>query len=665
MRNESKFGVLAALLLAACGGMGPTRDAGIDEVDAGADAGSHDAGRPLPGPLSWRKVLEAPPSRSNQVAFYWPPAQATLIFSGNHNTGPLQDAWSWNGSTWSPQPLPELDYPSRKNAGVAVDVDGGRAFVFGGVWSGYPRDGGAYTVAVQGDFRQFDGTRWTEVVTATRPSARSGAAMTWDGVGTQVLLFGGSDNVDALSDTWTFSNGDWTQRATGTEAHPSARLNTRMAYDPIRRRVVLFGGQSVGPDDAINLQDTWEWDGSTWREVPVTGVLPAGRGHHSMVFDPIRQRVMMLGGARNFSPIPRGSSLADQWEFDGARWTQVMPTGPRPGKRTAASLSFDPGRNVVVLHAGFDDTDLADTWEWNGQTWSERSLLPVPRSEFAFAQRAPGDEALLFGGYVAAGGIELGDTYRFVSERWQRVHTEGPTPPPRSGASLAYLDDVAVLYGGRSGQTLLSDLWTLQRGQTQWRQRTDVAVPSGRRQAAMATDPLRKRIILFGGRTATSLLDATWSWDGNDWTRLNPPQSPSARVDATLLFDPVRRDLVLSGGVGANGAVLDDVWSFDGASWKRREGRSSAPASRVSPTQAFDSFGRFVSWGGREASSPRDGVSVDDGTGWVAQPSTGPGARFGAKWIDLGDRWLTVFGSTSNFTNSWEDFADAWELAPR
>ncbi len=630
MRNSKKFALLAAVLgLASCGGSSVSADAGFEDADAGSDAGSRDAGRPLPGPLGWRKVLEMPPSRSNQVAFFWPPAQATLVFSGNHQTGPVQDAWSWNGRSWTQQALPELDYPSRKNAGVAVDVAGARAFVFGGVWSGHPRDGGAYTVAVKGDFRQFDGTRWTEVVTTTTPAPRSGAAMTWDGVSNQVLMFGGSDNVDVFSDTWTFANGDWTQRATGSAPHPSPRLNTRMAYDPLRRRVVLFGGQAVGPTDAINLQDTWEWDGSTWRELAVTGAIPSGRGHHAMVFDPIRQRVMLLGGAQNFSPIPRGSSLADQWEWDGARWTQVMPTGPRPGKRMAPSLSFDPGRNVVVLHAGFDDHDLADTWEWNGQTWLERSLLPVPRSDFAFGQQAPGAEALLFGGYVTAGGLELGDTYRFVSDRWQRVHTEGPTPPPRSGASLAYLDDVAVLYGGISGQTLLSDLWTLQSGQNRWRLRTDVAVPAGRRQAAMGTDPIRKRIILFGGRNATSVLDATWSWDGTDWTRLNPPQSPPARIDATLLFDSVRA------------------------------------GTRVLPTQAFDSWGRFVSWGGREGANPQDGVSIDDGSGWVAQPSAGPGARFGAKWIDLGDRWLMVFGSTSNFTTSWEDFADAWELAPR
>lgn len=400
-----------------------------------------------------------------------------------------------------------------------------------------------------------------------------------------------------------------------------------------------------------------------WREVTVTGARPSARGHHAMVFDPIRQRVMLLGGRQHFAPIPKGSSLSDQWEWDGAQWTQVMPAGARPGKRTASSLSFDPGRNVVVLHGGFDDVDLSDTWEWNGQSWVERSLLPLPRSDFAFAQHSPRGEALLFGGYVTAGAVDLGDTYRFEGERWHRVQTTGPTPPPRSGASLAYLDDTAVLYGGRNGRVLLSDVWTLKRGETEWSQHPNVAAPVGRRQAAMGTDPIRKRIILFGGRNDTTLYDATWSWDGTDWARLNPPQSPPARVDGVLLFDPVREELVLSGRVGANGKVFDDQWSFDGTTWKRREGR--ATSARISPTQAFDSWGRLLSWGGREGTVPKDGVWVDDGTGWVAPSSTAPSARFGARWIDLGDRWVTVFGSTSDFTRNWEDLSDVWELAPR
>jgi len=42
---------------------------------------------------------------------------------------------------------------------------------------------------------------------------------------------------------------------------PSARAAMAMAYDPVSQRVVLFGGY----DDLIYLDETWTFDGATWR----------------------------------------------------------------------------------------------------------------------------------------------------------------------------------------------------------------------------------------------------------------------------------------------------------------------------------------------------------------------------------------------------------------
>ena len=42
----------------------------------------------------------------------------------------------------------------------------------------------------------------------------------------------------------------------------AARGYHAMTYDPLRERVVLFGGQA-GPASPM-LGDTWEWDGKQW-----------------------------------------------------------------------------------------------------------------------------------------------------------------------------------------------------------------------------------------------------------------------------------------------------------------------------------------------------------------------------------------------------------------
>ncbi len=53
---------------------------------------------------------------------------------------------------------------------------------------------------------------------------------------------------------------------------PSARAAHAMAYDPVSKKVVLFGGY----DATSYLGDTWSFDGTTWtREMPQVSPPPA------------------------------------------------------------------------------------------------------------------------------------------------------------------------------------------------------------------------------------------------------------------------------------------------------------------------------------------------------------------------------------------------------
>ena len=63
-----------------------------------------------------------------------------------------------------------------------------------------------------------------------------------------------------------------------------------MAYDAARARVILFGGYRTGPVD-----DTWEWDGTTWVEHELTPH-PTARYQHAMAYDAARGRLLVVGG---------------------------------------------------------------------------------------------------------------------------------------------------------------------------------------------------------------------------------------------------------------------------------------------------------------------------------------------------------------------------------
>jgi hypothetical protein len=76
-----------------------------------------------------------------------------------------------------------------------------------------------------------------------------------------------------------------------------------LAYDPVLRAVVLFGG-------FINIQvysDTWTWNGSVWTPLKTTNAPPYGRFAFGMDYDPIAHGPVIFGG------FSTGFALFDTW----------------------------------------------------------------------------------------------------------------------------------------------------------------------------------------------------------------------------------------------------------------------------------------------------------------------------------------------------------------
>jgi hypothetical protein len=87
--------------------------------------------------------------------------------------------------------------------------------------------------------------------------------MTYDTNANALYIFGGATTTSTFSSltnkTWVLRNGNWQEIQPVNS--PSKRGGPAMAYDPIRKRIVLYGGFDASRD---NLGDTWEWDGSSW-----------------------------------------------------------------------------------------------------------------------------------------------------------------------------------------------------------------------------------------------------------------------------------------------------------------------------------------------------------------------------------------------------------------
>ena len=97
--------------------------------------------------------------------------------------------------------------------------------------------------------------------------------MAYDAATSQVVLFGGLNaSFSEMGDTWTWNGTNWTQQS--PPLSPGARDGVGMAYDPALGQVLLFGGESS--ESGPYLNDTWEWNGSSWTTVP-PGFDPAAR----------------------------------------------------------------------------------------------------------------------------------------------------------------------------------------------------------------------------------------------------------------------------------------------------------------------------------------------------------------------------------------------------
>lgn len=119
--------------------------------------------------------------------------------------------------------------------------DGSGMLVFGGLYVSSPQ-------TFSNELWRFDGTNWANLTPAVSPPARDWYASAYDlGRGRLVVTGGrglsGTAAID-LGDTWEFDGVAWTQAAPATS--PSPRRWAAMCYDLTLGRSVLFGGSSLG-----------------------------------------------------------------------------------------------------------------------------------------------------------------------------------------------------------------------------------------------------------------------------------------------------------------------------------------------------------------------------------------------------------------------------------
>lgn len=284
--------------------------------------------------------------------------ELVYLFGGRAGNEPLNDLWAYdiNENRWT-EIEPDGDVPAARFGHNALfDETQQLMVIFGGqagttfyndVWI-YDPVANVWAEISPGD---EDGT----------PRPRYGSAGAVRAGGSGLYVSHGFTNSGRFDDTWLFNvqTGRWSDVSPDNGVRPEPRCLTRMAPDPERERLLLFGGQA---DDAPYLGDLWAFDTAArnWTEIETNN--PPPRNLFSLVRNPETGNLILFGGASE------DGLRGDIWIFDveEERWSAevIDPTiSVLIPPRDSHDAVWLESRGVMVMFGGRDeDGMLNDLW---------------------------------------------------------------------------------------------------------------------------------------------------------------------------------------------------------------------------------------------------------------------------------------------------------------
>jgi hypothetical protein len=335
------------------------------------------------------------------------------------------------------------------------------------------------------------------------------------------------------------------------------------------------------------------------------------------------------------APMDAGASAIDGGSDGGAFFAGASQPPARGYHAMAWGWIADAGVTLLFGGGNINSGVRADTWTFDSRasTWkSAGSGGPSARGGHALVFAAKSQPTPVPGVFILFGGQGkdfLGDTWTYGSsgQEWLNVCNTanqacGCGPCPRAYHAMAFdpVRNEVLLFGGRDANGPTHETWVFT-SDMHWSQQCTgtCTAPSARSEHAMAFDSARGVVVLFGGKAADgTLLNDTWEWNGTQWSKQTPTTSPSARSGHALFASPA--GVFLFGGDGASGPAADSLWGWDGTTWTPAADAMPSPSPRAYSALASDAVrSQFLLFGGGDTGELAD-------TWWLKAAVTPPDA---------------------------------------
>lgn len=233
----------------------------------------------------------------------------------------VNQTWTWDGRRWSPH-----------SPGSAPTAVGQGAMVYDGELG--------RVVYVNGIGQAWDwtGSDWVSLVMSGGPRVpRRDSALP-----ASTFAAGYDEERHLLvyvltASTWSWDGNSWKEVKGGIDA-ADARGDPRLTYDRTHQQLVYVGNRF-----------TWTWDGTAWQPHDQPAI-SAG----TLAYDPVRRSVMLV--QEDDSACDRAACGTTTWVWDSSSWSRLAINGgpTLPLSRSGASpspIAFDESRRLMVLFA--------------------------------------------------------------------------------------------------------------------------------------------------------------------------------------------------------------------------------------------------------------------------------------------------------------------------